>query len=92
MINTGKGSFKVKNDRGLHTRPSTEIVRLATSFKAEIRLRYHKVEVNAKSLLGILMLSAVKGSKIKVIAHGKDAMEAVEALLDLAECNFNIHY
>ncbi len=89
---TCKGSFTVKNDRGLHTRPSTEIVRLATSFKSEITLCYKKVSVNAKSLLGILMFAAVKGAKIHMVASGKDAHEAITALKELAECNFNIRY
>lgn len=87
-----RGTFLIKNDRGLHTRPSTEIVRLATTFKSDIRLRYQKIDVNAKSLLGILMLAAVRGAKIKIIAKGKDAAEAVDALKALANCNFNINY
>lgn len=89
---TCKGSFTVRNDRGLHTRPSTEIVRLAATFKAEIQLCHKKVSVNAKSLLGILMFAAVKGSKIGIVASGKDATQAVAALQELAENNFNIHY
>jgi phosphocarrier protein HPr len=92
MDQKSQGYFIVKNDRGLHTRPSTEIVRLATSFKSEIKLRYQKMDVNAKSLLGILMLSAAKGSKILITAFGKDALEAVEALQALAESNFHTSY
>ena len=87
-----KGSFKVKNDRGLHTRPSTEIVKCATSFRSDIKLTYQKTETNAKSLLGILMLAAEKGAKIKIVATGDDAEEAVNALLALAQNNFNIQY
>lgn len=89
---TIQGCFIVKNDRGLHTRPSTEIVRLATSFKSEIKLHFQNMNVNAKSLLGILMLAAAKGAKIKITAHGKDAEAAVAALEELAFCNFNIKY
>lgn len=92
LMSKCKGSFTVKNDRGLHTRPSTEIVRLAASFKSEILLCHKKVCVNAKSLLGILMFAAAKGSKIQILASGKDAPEAVSALEDLAACNFNIRY
>lgn len=87
-----KGTFTVANDRGLHTRPSTEIVRCASSFKSEVKLCYHRLEVNAKSLLGILMLAASKGAKIGVIAEGEDAHEAVATLLQLARNNFNIKY
>jgi len=87
-----KGVFVVKNDRGLHTRPSTEIVKCASTFEADVRLIYQKNEVNAKSLLGILMLAAAKGSKIRVQAFGQDAEEAVASLLDLADHQFNMSY
>lgn len=87
-----KGSFTVANDRGLHTRPSTEIVRCATSFKSEVRLVYQKNQVNAKSILGVLMLAAAKGAKIHVEAIGDDAEQAVTSLIALARNNFNIKY
>lgn len=87
-----KGCFTVANDRGLHTRPSTEIVRCATSFKAEVRLAYQKNQVNAKSILGVLMLAAAKGAKIHIEATGDDAELAVSSLIDLARNNFNIKY
>jgi phosphocarrier protein len=87
-----KGIFVVANDRGLHTRPSTEIVKCASGFKSEVKLTYHKCCVSAKSLLGILMLAAEKGSKIRIEAIGEDAEEAVASLLKLAGCNFNIKY
>ncbi|KIC75959.1 Phosphocarrier protein HPr [Neochlamydia sp. TUME1] len=86
------GIFIVQNDRGLHTRPSTEIVKCATSFRSEVHLIYQKSYVNAKSLLGILMLAATKGSKIQIEAEGEDAEEAVASLIALAKNNFNIKY
>ena len=87
-----KGVFIVANDRGLHARPSTEIVKCAASFKSEIRLSYQNNEVNAKSILGILMLAAAKGAKIIVEAWGDDSEEAVSSLLNLASQNFKINY
>jgi phosphocarrier protein len=51
-----------------------------------------KTEANAKSILGILMLAASKGSKIRVEAIGPDADEALQALLSLAASNFNFSY
>lgn len=87
-----KGFFRVENDRGLHTRPSTEIVKCAVGFKSEIFLTHQKTKVNAKSLLGILMLAAAKGARITVEARGEDAERAVQSLLELASLNFNIHY
>lgn len=90
--NITKGFFIIRNDRGLHTRPSTEIVKCAVNFKSEIILSYQKKEINAKSLLGILMLAAAKGAKINIKATGIDAEAAVETLIELANKNFNIHY
>lgn len=87
-----RGRFTVSNDRGLHTRPSTEIVKCATSFKSEVRLAYQKNRVNAKSILGVLMLAAAKGAKITVEAVGDDAEEAVTSIINLASNNFNIKY
>jgi phosphocarrier protein HPr len=87
-----KDSFIVANRKGLHTRPSTELVRCATSFRAQVNLRYKNSTVNAKSLLGILMLAATKGAKIFVEAIGDDAEEAVKSIIQLAHDEFNIKY
>lgn len=87
-----KGFFTIKNDRGLHTRPATEIVKCTSAFKSDIYLTYQKNQVNAKSILGVLMLAAGKGAKIRIEATGEDAEEAMNALIDLANANFNIKY
>lgn len=90
--NTAKGKFVISNDRGLHTRPSTELVKCATYFKSRVYLVYQKQSVNAKSLLGILMLAATRGAKIGVEAEGEDAEEAVQSIITLAKNNFHIKY
>lgn len=84
--------FIVMNEKGLHTRPSTELVKCAAGFKSQIFLCYQNDSVNAKSLLGILMLAATKGAKIQVSAEGEDAQAAVESILALAQNKFNIQY
>jgi len=86
------GHFIVKNDKGLHTRPCTELVKCTNTFRSEIFLTYQKHRVNAKSILGILMLAANKGSKIGVQATGLDAEEALAAIIELAQNKFYIHY
>ncbi|HSW73163.1 MAG TPA: HPr family phosphocarrier protein [Chlamydiales bacterium] len=86
------GTFVVKNDKGLHTRPSTELVKCAAGFSSKVSLFYRNYVVNAKSLLGILMLAAERGSKIRVEASGDDAQEAVDSILKLALNKFNISY
>lgn len=87
-----KGKFIIGNDRGLHTRPSTELVKCASSFSSQVSLTYHKHAVNAKSLLGVLMLAATKGARIAIEAEGEDADEAVQSIIDLAKNNFYIKY
>lgn len=85
-------SFVVLNDKGLHTRPSTELVKLATRFRSKIRLLHSTSVVNAKSLLGILMLAAEKGTEIEIEVEGPDADEALAALLKLASNRFHMNY
>ncbi len=92
ILKAKRSFFTILNDRGLHTRPSTELVRTATAFRSEIRLIRGRETVNAKSLLGILMLAATKGSRIVVEAVGIDAEEAIDAILQLAKMQFNISY
>jgi phosphocarrier protein len=92
LKNKVKAVFVVTNDKGLHTRPSTELVRCAANFSAQITLSHRNTQVSAKSLLGILMLAAERGAKISVEAEGTDAGEAVAAILKLAQNKFNIKY
>ena len=87
-----KRTFIVLNDKGLHTRPSAELVKCASGFNAQVHLSYRNYVVNAKSLLGILMLAAERGARIMVEATGDDAEEAVSAILQLAQHRFNIKY
>jgi phosphocarrier protein HPr len=87
-----KDSFIVVNEKGLHTRPSTELVKCASSFKSQVTLFYQNLSVNAKSLLGILMLAAARGAKIQIEAVGDDAEDAVKSILYLARNKFNIKY
>lgn len=87
-----KNYFVVGNDRGLHTRPSTELVKCASLYRAQIFLTYQKQRVNAKSLLGVLMLGASKGAKVRIDAEGEDAAEAIESIIVLAKHNFYIKY
>jgi phosphocarrier protein HPr len=85
-------TFIVLNDKGLHTRPSTEIVKCAMHFTSQVKLSYKDQQVNAKSLLGILMLAAGRGAKVKIEAEGIDAEKAVNALLQLAANKFYMQY
>lgn len=87
-----KAIFVILNDKGLHTRPSTALVKCAANFDAEVNLSYRNYVVNGKSILGILMLAAERGAKVSVEAIGDDAEDAVAAILKLAKNKFNIKY
>jgi phosphocarrier protein len=72
--------FEIVNKLGLHARAAAKLVRLANRFSSEIRLEREGVEVNGKSIMGVLMLAAHKESLISVSAEGPDAREAVDAI------------
>ena len=87
-----KETFVVMNEKGLHTRPATELVKCVSNFKAQVTLHYQNLSVNAKSLLGILMLAAARGAKIRIEAEGDDAEACVAALVDLSRNKFYMNY
>jgi phosphocarrier protein HPr len=78
----------VANVYGLHARPAAEFVKLAAKFESEILVSKDGLEVNGKSIMGVMMLAAEKGSTIKIRARGADAREAVEALVRLVADGF----
>ncbi|HSX11490.1 MAG TPA: HPr family phosphocarrier protein [Chlamydiales bacterium] len=92
MKKKAKAVFVVLNDKGLHTRPSTALVKCAANYDCQVNLSYRNYMVNAKSILGILMLAAERGAKVVVEAIGDDADAAVAAILKLAKNKFNIKY
>jgi phosphocarrier protein HPr len=78
----------IVNPEGLHARPAARIVRLANSFAAEIALAKDGLDVNGKSIMGVMMLAAECGSSITIRADGPDAEQAVQALADLVAGGF----
>lgn len=73
----------VRNRNGLHARPAAAFVKLASRFRSEILVRRDDLEVNGKSIMGVLMLAAEPGAVLTVRAVGEDAPRAVEALVEL---------
>lgn len=67
----------IKNKLGLHARPAALFVQIANKFDSEITVRKDKEEVNGKSIMGIMMLAAGKGSIIYIKAEGDDAERAI---------------
>ncbi len=73
----------VQNKMGIHARPAAMIVRITNKFKAEVFVEKDEEQVNGKSIMGLMMLAAGKGSKVKFIATGDDAaamLGEIEAL------------
>lgn len=78
----------VQNQVGLHARPATFFIQKANEFKSSIWVEKEERRANAKSLLGVLSLGIMGGTKIRIIAGGNDEQEAVEALAKLIESGF----
>lgn len=75
--------LRVKNDLGIHTRPATYIVKMLQGIKSEVSFTHRRETVNAKSILGILMLAAHKNANITVTVEGEDA-ESIMARIEKA--------
>ena len=78
----------ITNKYGIHARPAAEIVKTAAKFKSEITLVRDDVEVNGKSIMGVMMLAAEQGSTLLVRAEGPDEEAALAALTALIASNF----
>lgn len=78
----------IANKNGLHARPAAEIVKAAAKYKADITLVRDDLEVNGKSIMGVMMLAAEYGSTLLLRAHGPDAEDAVGAIAKLIEGKF----
>jgi phosphocarrier protein len=81
--------FTISNKLGLHARPSAQITQTATRFRSEVYIAKGARRVNAKSIMGVMMLAAGQGSVVVVDADGPDEAEAVEALGALIRAGFN---
>ena len=78
----------VKNKLGLHARPASVLAQKASKFKSEVRLIRGDMEINAKSVMGVMMLAAEPNSKIIIKAWGEDEEKVVEELVKLFENRF----
>ncbi len=80
--------FVINNKLGLHARPSAQLTQTAAKFESEVWIAKNGRRVNAKSIMGVLMLAAGQGSIVTVDADGPDEAEAVAALGALIESGF----
>lgn len=79
----------IKNKYGLHARPAAKFVEVASHYNAEVTLSKDDVEVNGKSIMGVLMLAAEKGHEVVLKTTGKDALPLADALTALLEGKFD---
>lgn len=82
-------TFVIANELGLHARAATRFVQTADRFEAEVEVEKDGQRVNGKSIMGVLMLVALRGTAITVRARGKDAGAAMDALGRLIENKFD---
>lgn len=78
----------VKNRSGIHARPAAELVKTAARFSAEITIVRDDVEVNGKSIMGVMMLAAEQGAALLLRARGPDAEAALDALQAVVDAKF----
>ncbi len=81
-------SVQIVNKHGLHARPAAEIVKAASRYQSDITIARDDLEVNGKSIMGVMMLAAEYGVNITVRATGPDAEEALDAIATLVSSRF----
>jgi phosphocarrier protein len=85
---TAERTLRVVNENGIHARPAAEIVKTAAKFRCDITLARDGLEVNGKSIMGVMMLAAECGSEILARATGDDAEAALDALAHVVSMKF----
>jgi phosphocarrier protein HPr len=81
-------AFTINNKLGLHARPSAQITQVASKFASDIHIARNGRRVNAKSIMGVMMLAAGQGTVVTVDADGADAQAAVDAIGALIDSGF----
>jgi phosphocarrier protein len=82
-------TVKIVNKLGLHARPSAQLVSVTAKFKSEVYITRDDLRINAKSIMGVMMLAAEKGSELVIEVTGPDEEAALKAVADLIEAGFN---
>jgi phosphocarrier protein len=79
---------EIVNKLGLHARPSARLTQLASRFKSRVFMSRNGRRVNAKSIMGVMMLAAARGCSVTLETEGEDEVEAMEALAGLISSGF----
>ena len=88
MSDNANRTVEIINQRGLHARASAKFVKLASGFEAEVRVSKDGQTVDARSIMGLMMLAAAPGCCIDIEAEGAEAEAAIDALADLVAARF----
>ena len=89
MSNVAHKTVDIVNKRGLHARASAKFVKTASAFNAEVKVSKDGQTVDARSIMGLMMLAAGIGSTIEIAAEGPEAQAAVDALAELVSARFD---
>lgn len=81
--------FTVQNKLGMHARPSAQFVKLCSKFRCEVWVEKDEEQVNGKSIMGLMMLAAGLGSKLKITCEGSDAEKAIAEIEELISRKFD---
>lgn len=82
-------SVIIKNRTGLHTRPAAMLVKAAAKFQADFFIRKDSMEINGKSIIGVMTLAAEQGTSLTLLFDGPDEAEAAGAIIGLIERGFD---
>lgn len=83
-----KETVQIINKSGLHARPAAHLVKIAGQYESDIKIIKDGLEVNGKSIMGVMMLAAESGSELDFVIEGSDEQQAFQAILDLIEKRF----
>ena len=80
---------RIVNPLGMHARPAAEFVKVASKYRCAVQVNKDDLNVNGKSIMGVMMLAAERGSSMRIRTDGDDAEQAMDALLALVAAGFN---
>ncbi|NJO17087.1 MAG: HPr family phosphocarrier protein [Thioploca sp.] len=83
-----KQTLRIVNKLGLHARAAAKLVKLASAFESQVQVKRQQREVNGKSIMGVMLLAAGKGTEIELTVDGVDELKAMEELSQLIQSGF----
>lgn len=90
MSEKASSVVRIANDLGIHLRAAGALVQVAGRFAADVWLERRGMRANAKSIMSVLSLAAAKGCELTISAEGKDAQQAVDAIVELVNHHFEV--